>query len=266
MGPPAPSHWPPPSDHPMSTSSPVQVWCVRVGSPTLPLPLPALGSRLPSGRSPGIRQGPTRDSLASAQQLDLPSALFTLHPGWGVLNMQRAALRRRKNGVNRTDCELAKRCNALEHLGASVWHQIGSCASQGNREERSGATGTCPASQGSGLLSREWRWFCGAWSCHGPHWHWCFQKCLRPGSVETAGPKSERTEGARKPAGVAFGKGSPAGEARACRERSTFCPCLLAAHMGPSWTAPQLLSLARPLGKNVGKSYLAPTALCPGCL
>lgn len=106
----------------------------------------------------------------------------------------------------------------------------------------------------------------GAWSCHGLHWHWRFQKCLRPGSVETAGPKSERTEGARKPSGVAFGKGSPAGEARARRERSTFCPCLLAAHVGPSWTAPQLLSLASPLGKNVGKSYLAPIALCPSCL
>lgn len=91
----------------------------------------------------GIRQGPTWDSLASAQQLDFPSALFTLHPGWGVLNMQRAALRRRKNGVNWTDCDLAKRCNALEHLGASVWHQIGSCASRGT--ERRGAVPLGPA-------------------------------------------------------------------------------------------------------------------------
>lgn len=214
----------------------------------------------------GIRQGPTRDSLASAQQLDFPSALFTLHPGWGALNMQRAALRRRKNGANPTDCDLAKRCNALEHLGASVWHQIGSCASQGNREERSGATGTCPASQGSGLLSREWWWFCGGLELPWPALALVFPKVPSPRLRGDSGPKSERTEGARKPSGVAFGKGSPAGEARARRERSTFCPCLLAAHVGPSWTAPQLLSLASPLGKNVGKSYLAPIALCPSCL
>lgn len=30
-----------------------------------------------------------------AHQLDLPSALFTLHPGWDIFNMQRAALRRK---------------------------------------------------------------------------------------------------------------------------------------------------------------------------
>lgn len=93
-----------------------------------------------------------------------------------------------------------------------------------------------------------------------------FPKVPSPRLRGDSGPKSERTEGARKPSGVAFGKGSPAGEARARRERSTFCPCLLAAHVGPSWTAPQLLSLASPLGKNVGKSYLAPIALCPSCL
>lgn len=37
--------------------------------------------------------------------------------------------------MNWTDCELAKRCTAPAHLRVSVWHQIGSCASQGNRGE-----------------------------------------------------------------------------------------------------------------------------------
>lgn len=35
-----------------------------------------------------------------------------------------------------TDCELAKRCSALPCLRVSVWHQTGSRASQGSREER----------------------------------------------------------------------------------------------------------------------------------
>lgn len=35
-----------------------------------------------------------------------------------------------------TDCELAKRRSTLPHLWVSVWHRIGSRASQGNREER----------------------------------------------------------------------------------------------------------------------------------
>lgn len=43
----------------------------------------------------GIRQElPGHPSFA--QQLDLPSALFTLHPGWDIFNMQRAALRRKR--------------------------------------------------------------------------------------------------------------------------------------------------------------------------
>lgn len=41
----------------------------------------------------------------------------------------------RGNGMNWTDCELAKRCSTLPHLWVSVWHQIGSHASQGNRGE-----------------------------------------------------------------------------------------------------------------------------------
>lgn len=66
------------------------------------------------------------------------------------------------NGRNRTDCELAKRCNTLPHLWVSVWHQIGSCTSQGNRgEER--CHWDLPCQQwplggsfwGSGLFSRE---------------------------------------------------------------------------------------------------------------
>lgn len=44
----------------------------------------------------GIRQEPSQDTPALPQQLDLPSALFTLHPGWDIFNMQRAALRRKR--------------------------------------------------------------------------------------------------------------------------------------------------------------------------
>lgn len=45
-------------------------------------------------RHRGIRRSlPGHSSFA--QQLDLPSALFTLHPGWDIFNMQRAALRRK---------------------------------------------------------------------------------------------------------------------------------------------------------------------------
>ena len=41
----------------------------------------------------------------------------------------------RGNGMNWTDCEPAKRCSTLPHLWVSVWHQIGSRTSQGNRGE-----------------------------------------------------------------------------------------------------------------------------------
>lgn len=89
--------------------------------------------------------------------------------------------------MNWTDCELAKRCTAPAHLRVSVWHQIGSCASQGNRgEERCHLDLLCQqwpsegSFWGSGLFSREWQWPHGAWSCCGLHWHLCFPKCLWP--------------------------------------------------------------------------------------
>lgn len=37
--------------------------------------------------------------------------------------------------MNWTDCELAKRCSTFCTFGCLVWHRIGSCVSQGNREK-----------------------------------------------------------------------------------------------------------------------------------
>jgi hypothetical protein len=72
--------------HWLLLGSPVQLWtaCAQVTHVML------------RSCSPGIRYEPLQNSPASAQQLDLPSALFTLHPGWDVFNMHRAALRRRR--------------------------------------------------------------------------------------------------------------------------------------------------------------------------
>lgn len=51
---------------------------------------------------------------------------------------------------------------------------------------------------GEPIFQREGQWSHGAWSCSGFHWHLCFQKCLGPGSMATAGSKSERREEASK--------------------------------------------------------------------
>lgn len=108
------------------------------------------------------------------------------------------------NGRNWTDCELAKRCNTLPHLWVSVWHQIGSCTSQGNRgEER--CHWDLPCQQwplggsfwGSGLFSRE-----SGSSPMGPGAAVAStgirvsKSAFGPGFMATVGPKSERREGA----------------------------------------------------------------------
>lgn len=107
--------------------------------------------------------------------------------------------------MNWTDCEPAKRCSTLPHLWVSVWHQIGSRTSQGNRgEERCHLDPPCqqwPSEGSLGLQSifqREGQWSRGAWRCSGFHWHLCFQKCLGLGSMATAGSKSERRKEASK--------------------------------------------------------------------
>lgn len=49
--------------------------------------------------------------------------------------MQRAALRRKREWHEWTDCETRQEMQYLPHLWVSVWHQIGSRTSQGKREE-----------------------------------------------------------------------------------------------------------------------------------
>lgn len=112
--------------------------------------------------------------------------------------------------------------------------------SQGNREEEGchldlpcrpwpseGSFGVWP------VFQREWQWSRRAWRCCGLHWHLCFQKCLWPRlhgdswvriREERGGQSGQGHPWARKPPGVAVGRGCPAGEASTQSGRSTFCP------------------------------------------
>lgn len=95
----------------------------------------------------GIRQEPLQDIPALSQQLDLPSALFTLHPGWDFLICNVLLSGGRGNGMNWTDCELANRCCALPHLGCLSGIRLAAAPARGT-EDRRDTTRTCPATTG----------------------------------------------------------------------------------------------------------------------
>lgn len=132
----------------------------------------------------GIRPMPAQDTPALAQWLDLPSALFTLHPGWDV---SRTVLLSGGGGDGRNwmDCELAKTRITPVYLRVSAGITWQLCQpGEKNREERCHLDLPCqqwPLEAPSGALACfPGRVAVEAWSCCGLHWHLCFQKCLCP--------------------------------------------------------------------------------------
>lgn len=173
----------------------------------------------------------------------------------------------RGNGMNWTDCELAKRCSTLPHLWVSVWHQIGSHASKGNGgEERCHLDLPCQQWPSEGSF--------GALACFpegvavtlwGLELLWSplasvSKSAFGPGSMATAGSKSERREEAskgravhpwaRKPSGVALGRSCPAGEVSA-RSRGTLSAlCLQLPHVGLAHNTNPASPWPRPSGRG----------------
>lgn len=185
---------------------------------------------------PRYKAGAPQDIPAPPQQLDLPSALFTLHPGWDIFNMQRAVLRRKRNGMNWTDCEPAKRCSTLSPYALGVLSGIRLAAAPAREtEERRGGTWTrLPAAAFRGLLGAPAYfpeggvWSHGAWSCSGFHWHLLLGGAWLRVPWQQLGPnqRGERRPvraglhpPAGKPPGAALGRSVPAGEAQASRSR-----------------------------------------------
>lgn len=220
----------------------------------------------------GIRRSlPGHPSFA--QRLDLPSALFTLHPGWDISNMQRAALGRKAEWHELDRLCTCQEMQYLPHRRVSAWHQIGS-RTAGGTERRRGATWTRSASRGlqrapseSGLRSRA--------SGSGPaaaSAGICVSKsAFGPGSVATAGSGSERREEAGQGRAVR-GPGSHqvwllAGVALQVR-RAPKVGGALSAHVppttatGPSSQHRQPLPGPGPLGTSAGEPcWLLPLAL-----
>lgn len=135
----------------------------------------------------------------------------------------------RGNGINWTDCELAKRCSTFHTFGCLSGIRLAAVPARGTEEKR-GATLDLPCqwwpSEGSlGALACSPEGAagpCRAWSCCG-FTDICVQKCLWPrlhgdSWVQTrekrGGQQGQGHLWARKPSGVAVGRSCPAGEVR----------------------------------------------------
>lgn len=107
--------------------------------------------------------------------------------------------------MNWTDCELAKRCSTFHTFGCLSGIRLAATPARGT-EKRRGATWTCLASGGFQrvplglwpIFQREWQWPVGPRATVASTGICVSKSAFGPGSMTTAGSKSERREEASK--------------------------------------------------------------------